>query len=510
MKKSIIVVNKRKLYGRKKALFNTVVSKLTRLGHHLEIHSISSDMDSKRILPEIELDQSIQQLIIAGGDGFINLILQSWQRSDIPFAIIPLGTCNLFATECGYTKNSDDIVDIISKRAARPFYCGTANNYPFSITASCGVDSFAASRINHRLKKIFGRIYMVYILFSTVIKKRANLTLSMDGASPIEISGIFIAKGSCYAGRFCIAPQATIFEPTLHILYYKKNSIWHEIKLILSVFCNRFYKAKGVCLAQAKSVLITATASQPVQVDGDVRTQTSALFSLDKQPRQIYAAPVATPYHLDTIKMDKIYGWQVKFYDVLRKYYLRGRDRMLQSLALGDERILEIGCGTGRNLITMCELYPEASLWGIDVSHRMLNYAQRKIKAAQLQERIHISNGNAKNIDSSQLLPQDANGFDRIIFSYTLSMIRDYKEALVSAIKNIKSGGKLHIIDFSNHSGMNRITRHLHQLWLSLFNVHYEPGIASFLKQQEANGLGDYHIEFSPKHYYEIITFKKK
>jgi S-adenosylmethionine-diacylgycerolhomoserine-N-methlytransferase len=59
--------------------------------------------------------------------------------------------------------------------------------------------------------------------------------------------------------------------------------------------------------------------------------------------------------------MDLVYRRQRYVYDLTRKYYLFGRDRLIRELDLkpGD-RVVEIGCGTARNLVRMAQLYPEA------------------------------------------------------------------------------------------------------------------------------------------------------
>ena len=50
--------------------------------------------------------------------------------------------------------------------------------------------------------------------------------------------------------------------------------------------------------------------------------------------------------------MDDVYRYQRYIYDLTRKYYLFGRDTLLRSLDIPDgARVLEIGCGTGRNLV---------------------------------------------------------------------------------------------------------------------------------------------------------------
>ena len=50
--------------------------------------------------------------------------------------------------------------------------------------------------------------------------------------------------------------------------------------------------------------------------------------------------------------MDRIYRRQRHLYDFTRKYYLLGRDRLIHRLSPpAGSRVLEIGCGTARNLV---------------------------------------------------------------------------------------------------------------------------------------------------------------
>ena len=45
--------------------------------------------------------------------------------------------------------------------------------------------------------------------------------------------------------------------------------------------------------------------------------------------------------------MDEVYRRQRFIYDLTRKYYLFGRDKLIRELALAPgERLVEVGCGT--------------------------------------------------------------------------------------------------------------------------------------------------------------------
>src|SRR5580765_2755996 len=119
--------------------------------------------------------------------------------------------------------------------------------------------------------------------------------------------------------------------------------------------------------------------------------------------------------------MDRVYRHQRHIYDLTRKYYLLGRDQLVRELnAKPGERVVEIGCGTARNLIQIARAYPKAQLYGLDASSEMLRTAEESIARAGLQERIHIRHGFAEAMTSS--LFGIAGSFDHAVFSYSLSM----------------------------------------------------------------------------------------
>ena len=84
--------------------------------------------------------------------------------------------------------------------------------------------------------------------------------------------------------------------------------------------------------------------------------------------------------------MDKMYRRQRHIYDLSRKYYLIGRDEAIARLRpASGESVLEIGCGTGRNLVKAARAYPRAKFFGIDVSREMLDTAAASIRARRAE-----------------------------------------------------------------------------------------------------------------------------
>ena len=177
---------------------------------------------------------------------------------------------------------------------------------------------------------------------------------------------------------------------------------------------------------------------------------------------------ISGPGHAEL--MDGIYRYQRHIYDLTRKFYLLGRDEMIGGLAVpSGGSVLEVGCGTGRNLVAVARRYPVAQLYGIDISAEMLKTAGVKLDHAGVAERVRLAVGDASALD-----PEGAfglNAFDRIFISYAISMIPAWEDAIAQAATALKPGGSLHVVDFGQQARLPGWFRGLLRSWLGRFHV---------------------------------------
>lgn len=168
--------------------------------------------------------------------------------------------------------------------------------------------------------------------------------------------------------------------------------------------------------------------------------------------------------------MDGIYRYQRYIYDLSRKYFLFGRDTMLDGLKPPPGgSVLEIGCGTGRNLILAARRYPDARLYGFDISRMMLETAEANVARLGFADRIRVAEGDATDFSAEGLFAVAA--FDRVFISYALSMIPPWRQVLPQALGALKPGGSLHIVDFSEQSGLPGWFKTILRAWLTKFSV---------------------------------------
>lgn len=168
--------------------------------------------------------------------------------------------------------------------------------------------------------------------------------------------------------------------------------------------------------------------------------------------------------------MDEVYRGQRHIYDFTRKYYLFGRDTLIEGLnARAGMRVLEVACGTGRNLAKVGKAWPGVRLFGLDISAEMLKSARAAVGAEA-----RLGQGDACCFDATALLGEAA--FDRVVLSYSLSMIPDWEGALGHAASLIAPGGQLHVVDFGDLQGLPGPFQTLLRGWLARF--HVEPRAA--------------------------------
>lgn len=190
----------------------------------------------------------------------------------------------------------------------------------------------------------------------------------------------------------------------------------------------------------------------------------------------------------DAERMDRHYRFQRYVYDLTRKYYLLGRDHMLRGLQPADgANVLEVGAGTGRNLVKAAQLYPKARLFGVEIANSMLETARRSLARAGIADKVTLRQGDATQFKASELFGVPA--FERIYFSYTLSMIPGWRRALDNTAAQLAPAGTLTIVDFGQLEDWPAWARAGLFKWLALFSVHPLEGYEAQL-MEAARELG--------------------
>lgn len=155
------------------------------------------------------------------------------------------------------------------------------------------------------------------------------------------------------------------------------------------------------------------------------------------------------------LAMERRYRFTRHVYDLVRGYASLGCDELLDRIVTSPSTAtLEVGCGTGRNLLRLADRPEPGRLYGLDASHAMLTTAERSLRRRGGPGRtgIVLRQGLAEELDGRRMFGRGER-FDTIFFSYCLSMVPAWEEALMAALANLEPGGVLLILDRSDASG---------------------------------------------------------
>jgi len=192
-------------------------------------------------------------------------------------------------------------------------------------------------------------------------------------------------------------------------------------------------------------------------------------------------------------KMDRMYRWTRHVYDATRKYYLLGRDRMIDTMARQPAgAVLEVGCGTARNLRRLAGLAPQHALYGMDASRKMLDTARQSLQPAGLAGTVCLSHGLAGDVSPSMFGREEP--FDIVFCSYVLSMIPESDRAVEAALASLRPGGRLFVVDFWDQAGLPRPFARFLQGWLALFDVHHRPELLDLFRRLDDEGRADLRL----------------
>lgn len=208
--------------------------------------------------------------------------------------------------------------------------------------------------------------------------------------------------------------------------------------------------------------------------------------------------------------MDQIYSWQTGIYDLTRRYFLFGRNELLDIMRCSaDDRVLELGCGTGRNLRMLAQRNPDLTLYGLDCSQVMLDTARAKFEADGIAKRVGLANalGEAFHYQDSFALDRP---FTKIFFSYSLTMIPTWRETLENALRNLTEDGEIWIVDFYDQREMWGPARGVLVWWLSLFHVSHKQELLPFLEELAEKNGDEFTMSSHLWGYYYIARYKRK
>jgi diacylglycerol kinase family enzyme len=175
-------------------------------------------------------------LVVAGGDGGINSVIQKVIQSDCPVGIIPVGTFNFFARTHQIPEALDGALTTILNGYYEPVQVGMINEKIFLVNASLGLyPDLLEDR--ERFKRRWGRSRFVAAIaglyFLALSRQIIHLKLTTQTRSiELQTPSLFVANNSLQLENLGIAEADKIEQGKLVAIVPRPLNKWAMVKLL--------------------------------------------------------------------------------------------------------------------------------------------------------------------------------------------------------------------------------------------------------------------------------------
>jgi demethylmenaquinone methyltransferase/2-methoxy-6-polyprenyl-1,4-benzoquinol methylase len=185
-------------------------------------------------------------------------------------------------------------------------------------------------------------------------------------------------------------------------------------------------------------------------------------------------------------KVAKRYDSWSRYYDSVDTFPLLGRTEKrwrLEAVGLLDiqpsDRILDVGTGTGLILPWLAEEVTTGKVIGTDISEKMLATARERVKALGLEGKVELKK------DDIEAMAFDDESFDRVIATFTLTTVPDFRVTIAEMHRVLKPSGKAVILDTGKPRGAAKVFYYPMMATAKLFGrTHFDKDVQGELRKQ--------------------------
>jgi len=258
-----------------RALHDEIISALQGVGVFPACLTVAGPDDAVRACAAIEAESDTPLVIVAGGDGTVNLVVNALTPGSATLAVLPTGTANVLALELGIGSVADGIARIAAGRT-RPLAVGAVEgpgglSRRFLLMAGIGLDGEVVRGVRTREKRLLKKgAYLLSALRCLLAWQPGRFPLVADGRR-LECHSVVVCNAARYGGSLVLMPEADISGPMLELFCITTERRWSWLRLAVAVLAGRPCRPGDVTRLRAGQVEVGG--DRAVQLDGDYLCQ---------------------------------------------------------------------------------------------------------------------------------------------------------------------------------------------------------------------------------------------
>lgn len=252
-----------------------------------------------RALSEIDQEE-YSRIIVAGGDGTINICVNTMVKYNIhlPIGILPAGTANDFAFYFEIQSELDMALNVALGSKTTKADVGVVNDKCFINVCAMGAMVDVSQKTDPALKNVLGSL--AYYLKAATELPQVH-PISMKITTPREsveeqIYFLTVLNGESAGGFRKLSPNSSMQDGKLDVVAFKKMPIIELGPLLFEVINGRHPENKNVLYFQTESLTIESDEDIPTDTDGEVGVKLPLHFSVLNERLDIFVSKETWKY----------------------------------------------------------------------------------------------------------------------------------------------------------------------------------------------------------------------
>ncbi|MDZ5252225.1 YegS/Rv2252/BmrU family lipid kinase [Clostridium sp. LIBA-8841] len=218
------------------------------------------------------VDSTYEYILIAGGDGTIDTVVNAMKRKniDIPIGIIPVGTANDFAKHLGMPQDAGACVEQILDSHAVGVDLGKVNDNYFVNVLSTGLFTDVSQKTDTNLKNTIGKLaYYLKGLEELPNFRKLDVKITANGTVFDEPIYLMLVFNGQTAGNFKLATKAKVQDGFLDVVVFKACHIPEIIPMFIKVLKGEHLDDPRIEYIKTDELLIESNEEIVTDIDGE-------------------------------------------------------------------------------------------------------------------------------------------------------------------------------------------------------------------------------------------------
>jgi diacylglycerol kinase (ATP) len=270
--RAVLVVNPRAGLWARSSTIQRVADAVAGLGWRVDSRETGAPGDATRLAAEAAAD-GCTAVLVAGGDGTLNEVVQGLAGTETAVGALPLGTVNVWARELGLSLDPVAAARQLAGGQVRRIDLGRANGRYFLLMAGLGLDAATIVAVEGEPKRRFGPLALFFTgVVGALRATGSDLQVWIDGrqrSRRLLATMATVGNTRFWAGTIQITDRATAADGRLDACFFAGRTLGEKVRHAVLVLARRHRHDPDVVYIRARRFQIAADPPLPLQVDGE-------------------------------------------------------------------------------------------------------------------------------------------------------------------------------------------------------------------------------------------------